>query len=52
MGAFWSLFLAIQESSKNLAVDRKVKDDVERIRKAFKEGDTKALNDLFSGNPD
>lgn len=41
------LLETIERRNKERAVDRKVKDDIEAINKAFEENDAEALNNIF-----
>lgn len=45
------LIKTLQENQKKYEEERKVKEDIERIDKAFKEQDAKALNDIFNNKP-
>ncbi|MBA3756306.1 MAG: hypothetical protein H0X02_08815 [Nitrosomonas sp.] len=46
------LIKTLQENQKKYEHDRKVKQDIETINKAFKEQDAKALNSIFNSDSD
>ena len=41
----------IQKKIEQQRVEKKVKDDLEKINQAFESGDAKLLNDVFNGMP-